>query len=124
LNWDEEDGFFYNLLRLPNGDSMRLKVRSMVGLLPLCACTVMEPGFENRFPRLLELVDLFRRRHPEVLAHIAPADERFVGYAGRRLMAVCNKKKLERILSYMLDENEFLSPYRDSDQEDSANGAL
>ena len=109
--WDSEDGFFYDLLRLPNGDAMRLKVRSMVGLLPLCASTVLEPGIATKFPRLMELMNLFKKRHPELLAHIAPADESFVGHDGRRLLSVCNKKKIERILAYLLDENEFLSPY-------------
>jgi len=109
--WDEEDGFFYDLLRLPNGDAMRLKVRSMVGLLPLCAASAMEPSIADRFPQLAELASLFRKRHPELLEHIAPGDNTFVGYGGRRLLSVCNKKKIERILSYMLDENEFLSPY-------------
>jgi hypothetical protein len=110
--WDEQDGFFYDLLRLPNGDSMRLKVRSMVGLLPLCATTVIEPtGILARHPRLRELMEVFKKRHPELLAHIAPADEKFVGYRGRLLMAVCNKDKLQRILARMLDENEFLSPH-------------
>ena len=109
--WDEEDGFFYDLLHLPDGRAMRLKVRSMVGLLPLCASTVLEEGRAKNVPRLLELIALFRKRHPEMLKHIAPADDRFIGYNGRRLMAVCNKKKSERILAYMLDEKEFLSPY-------------
>jgi hypothetical protein len=109
--WDEEDGFFYDLLHLPNGESMRLKVRSMVGLLPLCASTVLEAsGIMMRHPRLMELADLFRKRHPDLLAHIS-AGEGFVGYKGRRLMSVCNKKKIERILRYVLDENEFLGPY-------------
>ena len=110
--WDEEDGFFYDLLHLPNGDSMRLKVRSMVGLLPLCASTVLEPtGVVTRHPRVRELIDLFRKRHPDLLKQIAPADESFIGYAERRLLSVCNKKKIEQILSYMLDENEFFGPY-------------
>jgi hypothetical protein len=109
--WDEEDGFFYDLLHLPDGTSMRLKVRSMVGLLPLCASTVFEAGALARNPRMIELIALFRKRHPELVKHIAPADERFVGYADRRLLSTCNKKKMERILAYMLDENEFLSPY-------------
>ncbi|HEX5111155.1 MAG TPA: hypothetical protein VFV95_22035 [Vicinamibacterales bacterium] len=108
--WDEEDGFFYDLLQLPNGQAMRLKVRSMVGLLPLCASTVLENNAE-RFSRLSELIRLFRKRHPELLRQIAPADESFVGYAERRLVSVCNKEKLQRILKYVLDENEFLSPY-------------
>ena len=110
--WDSEDGFFYDLLHFPNGDTMRLKVRSMVGLLPLCASTVLEPtGVALRNPRIKELVETFKKRHPEVLKHIAPGDEGFIGYAGRRLMSVCNKKKLEQILTYMLDENEFFGPY-------------
>jgi len=108
--WDEEDGFFYDLLQLPNGDAMRLKVRSMVGLLPLCAATVLENN-SGRFSRLTELVGLFRKRHPELLRQIAPMDDSFVGYNERRLVAVCNKEKLQRILKYMLDEDEFLSPY-------------
>ena len=60
---------------------------------------------------MLELVELFRKRHPDLLKHIAPADDKFIGYADRRLMSVCNKEKLGRILAYLLDENEFLSPY-------------
>ena len=110
--WDEEDGFFYDLLHFPNGDATRLKIRSMVGLLPLCAATVFEPEVLARLPRLMEMVVLFRKRHPEVAKKIATAeDPRIGGYGGRRLAAVCNKEKLTRILKYMLDENEFLSPY-------------
>jgi mannosylglycerate hydrolase MGH1-like protein len=108
--WDTQDGFFYDLLHLPNGDAVRLKVRSMVGLLPLCASTVFEHGVAVRHPRLMELIDLFRKRHPELVKHIAPADETFSGYKGRRILSVCNKGKIERILAYMLDENEFLGP--------------
>jgi hypothetical protein len=109
--WDTQEGFFYDLLYMPNGDTVRLKVRSMVGLLPLCASTVFEPGALKRHPRLGELLQLFVRRHPEVVEKIAPADERFSGHGGRRLLAVCNKEKLQRILACMLDEKEFLGPY-------------
>jgi hypothetical protein len=109
--WDNEDGFFYDLLHFPNGDATRLKVRSMVGLLPLCASTVFETSTLERLPRLRELIELFRKRHPEVMNHIAPADDKFVGYGGRRLLSTINKEKLQSILTYMLDENEFLSPY-------------
>jgi hypothetical protein len=56
-------------------------------------------------------VETFKKRHPDLLKHIAPADGKFVGYAGRRLMSVCNKQKIEQILRYMLDENEFMGPY-------------
>ncbi len=109
--WDGQDGFFYDLLHFPNGDAMRLKVRSLVGLLPLCASTVFESGVVARNPHMMELVDLFKKRHPDLLKHIAPADSAFKGYADRRLLSVCNKEKIERILAYMLDENEFFSPY-------------
>ena len=109
--WDEQDGFFYDLLHLPNGETMRLKARSMVGLLPLCAATVLEPQEEGRFTKLRELIALFRKRHPELLKQIAPADDSFIGYAQRRLASVCNKEKLVRILGYLLDEREFLGPY-------------
>ena len=110
--WDTKDGFFYDLLHLPNGDAIRLKVRSLVGLLPFCASTALEAnGVVLRHPRLLELMDLFKKRHPDLLNHIAPADDNFIGYANRRLMSVCNKRKIERILGYLLDENEFFGPY-------------
>ena len=109
--WDTADGFFYDLLHFPNGDAKRLKIRSMVGLLPLCATNVFEPGTAEKHPRIFELIQLFRKRHPEIAKKIATADESIGGYAGRRLAAVCNKEKLQRILAYMLDENEFFSPY-------------
>jgi hypothetical protein len=109
--WDEEDGFFYDLLRLPDGQSMRLKVRSMVGLLPLCASTVFDGNVVNRHPKLMAMIDLFKRRHPELVSQVAPTDEGFVGYKGRRLLAVLNRTKLERVLGYLLDEQEFLGPY-------------
>jgi hypothetical protein len=109
--WDEQDGFFYDLLRLPDGQAMRLKVRSLVGLLPLCASTVFEARDATRFPRLAEMIALFRKRHPELVSHVAPTDEGFIGYKGRRLLSILNKEKLERILGYMLDEDEFLGPH-------------
>jgi len=109
--WDEHDGFYYDLLRLPDGEAMRLKVRSMVGLLPLCASTVFEPEFVARYPKLMELIALFRKRHPELVSQVAPSESGFVGYRQRRLLSILNKPKLERVLAYMLDENEFLGPY-------------
>jgi hypothetical protein len=109
--WDTEDGFFYDLLHFPNGDAVRLKVRSLVWLLPLCASSVFEPGAMAKHPRIQGLIALFKKRHPELIKHIAPADDSFIGYKGRRLLSVCNKRKIESILTYMLDENEFLSPF-------------
>src|SRR6185436_2300541 len=107
--WDEEDGFFYDLLRQPNGHGMRLKVRSLVGLLPLCATTVIPQEFIERFPDVFRRVETFLSRHPELAPNLAPPFES--GVQGRRLLAILNEKKLRRILSRMLDENEFLSPY-------------
>jgi hypothetical protein len=110
--WDSEDGFFYDLLHFPNGDAMRLKVRSMVGLLPLCASTVLEHDTLANHPRIMELLNLFRKRHPEVLEQIASAEDlEKGGYLGRRLLTTCNKPKLKSVLGYLLDENEFLSQY-------------
>jgi len=109
--WDEADGFFHDVLRLPDGSSMRLKVRSMVGILPLCACTVFDEDVARRHPKLLEMIDHFRRRHPELVSQVAPTDAGFVGYRGRRLLALVDRTKLARMLGYVLDENEFLGPY-------------
>jgi len=110
--WNQEDGFFYDLLRYPNGQTVPLKTRSMVGLLPLCAATVFDAGTAAAHPRILEAVELFRKRHPDVAKKLVRADDISVGgYMGRRLCAVCDKEKLQRILRYMLDESEFLSPY-------------
>jgi hypothetical protein len=109
--WDEEDGFFYDLLRTSDDHAVRLKVRSMVGLLPLCASTVFPPDTTDRFHKLGELIEAFKQRHPDLVGPVAPTDQGFVGYKGRRLLAILNQKKLERVLRYMLDETEFLGPY-------------
>jgi len=109
--WDGEDGFFYDLLHFPNGDATRLKVRSMVGLLPLCASSVIEPtGTVQRHTRLLQLVEIFKKRHPDVVTQLTRGDGEGGGYAGRYLLSICHRKKLESILKYMLDENEFFGP--------------
>jgi hypothetical protein len=110
--WDSADGFFYDLLHFPNGNAMRLKIRSMVGLLPLCAATVFEADTFKQHPRIFEQIELFRKRHPEVFQKLVRADDVATGgYQGRRLASVCDKEKLRHILGYMLDENEFFSPY-------------
>jgi len=77
------------------GEAMRLKVRSLVGLLPLCASTVFEPHTLGQYPKLMELIALFKKRHPELVSHVSPTDEGFVGHRGRRLLAILNKKKME-----------------------------
>jgi len=90
---------------------MRLKVRSMVGLLPLCASTIFEADFQSSYPRLKELIRLFSERYPEILAQVAPTEDGYIGHSGRRLLSPLSKARLEKVLGYLLDENEFLSPY-------------
>jgi hypothetical protein len=107
--WDEEDGFFYDVLRLPDGQAQRLKVRSMVGLLPLCAATVFEPDLLTKYPEVGERFQWFMGARPELTT--AFHDPRKVGAEGRHLFAVLDEAKLRRVLATMLDENEFLSPY-------------
>jgi hypothetical protein len=109
--WDEEDGFYYDLLRLPNGTATRLKVRSMVGLLPLCATTVIEASTRARIPGVMTRINERLRRIPELLNTIHPTGQGHLGVADRGIMALVNPERLRRILTKMLDENEFLSPY-------------
>src|SRR5262245_6482293 len=109
--WDEADGCYYEVLRLPDGSATRLKVRSMVGLLPLCASTIIPQEIADAHPRLRRLIQLFRERHPEVVAQVAPTEEGYIGFGGRRLLSPVSKQRLERILHYLLDENEFLGPH-------------
>ncbi|MFF3491754.1 glucosidase [Streptomyces sp. NPDC002795] len=107
--WDEEDGFFYDVLRLPDGQAVRLKVRSMVGLLPLCASTVFQPQQLERLPDLGERLRRFAARHPSLSVPLAQARAGKPG--GPRLLSVVDEKKLVRVLSRALSEDEFLSPY-------------
>ena len=109
--WDEEDGFYYDLLRLPDGSSQRLKVRSMVGLLPLCATTVVEKWMRERVPRSMAQINERLRRIPELKETIHPTGPGHFGIAERGILALVNPERLRRILTKMLDENEFLSPY-------------
>ena len=107
--WDEDDGFFYDLLRLPSGDSIRLKVRSMVGLLSICASTVFPGTAGAKLPKLMNYLVEFTRKHPVLSARIASPGR--TGHGGRRLLALLTEDKLRSVLRYMLDENEFLSPF-------------
>jgi hypothetical protein len=109
--WDEEDGFYYDVLRLPDGSSQRLKVRSMVGLLPLAATTVIEPWQRERVPGMLKVFAERLRRMPELIENVHPTGPGHLGYAERGIAAVVNPTRLRRILTRMLDENEFLGPH-------------
>jgi hypothetical protein len=105
--WDAEDGFFYDLLRLPDGSATRLKVRSMVGLLSLCASSVFPHEALEKLPKFRERAVWFTRNHPELVATIASPAVR----EGKHLLALLNEEKLRSVLARLLDENEFLSPY-------------
>lgn len=109
--WDEEDGFYYDLLVLPDGSTTRLKVRSMVGLLPLCATSVIEKWQRERVPRALERMLERMYRIPELFESIHPTGPGHQGVADRGVLALVTPARLRRILAKMLDENEFLSPY-------------
>jgi hypothetical protein len=107
--WDQEDGFFYDVLRLPDGKSQRLRVRSLVGLLPLCASTVIETHELARFQELKSRLTWIIRERGELLKTIAPPEK--PGEAGRHLLSVLDETKLKRVLARMLDESEFLGPF-------------
>jgi hypothetical protein len=109
--WDEEDGFYYDLLRLPDGSGTRLKVRSMVGLLPLCATTVIEQWQRERVPKAMQSIRERQRRIPELFKAIHSTGEGQFGVAERGMLALVSQDRLRRILTRMLDENEFLGPY-------------
>jgi hypothetical protein len=109
--WDEEDGFYYDVLRLPDGSATRLKVRSMVGLLPLCATTVVDPRQRERTPKLTALIFEYMRRMPELRESMHATGPGQFGVAERGIMALVNESRLRRILSRMLDEQEFLGPH-------------
>ncbi len=109
--WDEEDGFYYDLLRLPDGSAQRLKVRSMVGLLPLCATTVIEPWQRELVPQQTAAMLARVRQMPELFKSMHPTGPGHFGVNERGMIALVNPERLRRILSKMLDENEFLGPY-------------
>uniref|UniRef100_Q01XZ6 Mannosylglycerate hydrolase MGH1-like glycoside hydrolase domain-containing protein n=1 Tax=Solibacter usitatus (strain Ellin6076) TaxID=234267 RepID=Q01XZ6_SOLUE len=109
--WDEEDGFYYDVLRFPDNSATRLKVRSIVGLLPLCAATVIEPWQRERIPNTLASMTARLQKMPEIRESLHATGPGHYGVAGRGIVALVNENRLRRILSRMLDENEFLSPY-------------
>jgi hypothetical protein len=109
--WDEEDGFYYDVLRLPDGSAQRLKLRSMVGLLPLCATTVVEQWQRERVPEVVEAFQKRLKRMPELLQSVHATGPGHLGVAGRGIFALVSESRLRRILARMLDEKEFLSPY-------------
>lgn len=109
--WDDEDGFYYDLLRLPDGSAKRLKVRSLVGLLPLCATSITEKEQRDRVPAAMAEIAEHQRRVPELMASIHPTGKGHYGVNERGILALVTPERLRRILTKMLDENEFLGPH-------------
>jgi hypothetical protein len=109
--WDEEDGFYYDVLRLPDGRASRLKVRSLVGLLPLCATTVIEKAQRDRVPRLIASLQSRFGHIPELFGSTHPMGPEHMSPNGRTISALVDAGRLRRILSRLLDEQEFLSPH-------------
>ena len=107
--WDEEDGFYYDVLHLPDGQHFPLKVRSMVGLIPLFAVQTLEPKLLNRLPGFKRRLEWFIDHRPELIQNVACM--RTPGQEERRLLSVVTPDRLRRVLKLMLDEREFLSPY-------------
>jgi hypothetical protein len=107
--WDEEDGFYYDVLQLPDGSHSFLKVRSTVGLAPLFAVETLEPEMLVNLPHFRERVQWFLENVPAASHHIDMSQKSPNGT--RRLLSLVSRQRLLRVLSYMLDEKEFLSPY-------------
>jgi hypothetical protein len=107
--WDEEDGFFYDVLQLPDGRLQRLKVRSMVGLIPLFAVETIEPEILRTLPGFARRMQWFLDNRPEFRQHVEALE--VPGRGVRRLLSIVTREQLPRVLRVMLDEDEFLSPH-------------
>jgi len=107
--WEEADGFFYDVLHLPDGQHYPLKVRSMVGLIPLFAVETLEPTQVGRLPGFKRRLEWFLENRPDLMVNCASM--RAPGQADRRLLSILAPDRLRRVLKFMLDEEEFLSPY-------------
>ncbi len=107
--WDDADGFYYDVLHLPHGEQLKLKVRSMVGLIPLFAVETLEPEILDKLPGFKQRVEWFIQNRPHLAHNIACLEESGVG--ARRLLAICDRDKLRRILEKMLSESEFLGEF-------------
>ena len=107
--WDEEDGFYYDVMRMPDGTRIPLKVRSLVGLLPLCAATVFDADVLERNPEFLERVAAFADHFSDAAPAIANRRRR--SPEGRAIVSLVDEGRLRRILAALLDEDEFLGPH-------------
>ena len=107
--WDEEDGFFYDLLHFPDGSATHLKIRSMVGLLPLMSVSIFPKELVDKFPEMMDRFSNFHDRYPEIDSSVhSPGNS---GEKNRAMISIVNECKLRLILTRMLDETEFLSDY-------------
>ncbi len=107
--WDEQDGFFYDCLHFSDGSHRPVKVRSIVGLIPLFAVTILEPQNLKRAPGFTRRMQWFIDNHATIQNHLDMTGTSEHGV--RRLLSIVSRKQLLRVLRYMLDESEFLSPY-------------
>ncbi len=107
--WDDEDGFYYDVLRLPDGSATRLRVRSMVGLIPLCAVSIISRDVVERFPSLAARAREHYERNADLLSGVA--NPLVPGVDGRLMLSVLDEAKLRRVLARMLDEERFFSPH-------------
>jgi len=107
--WNEEDGFFYDVLKLPDGTQFPMKIRSMVGLIPLFAVEMLEREALDGLPDFHRRLEWFIDNRPDLTDNLACM--RGDGIGERRLLSIANQDQLRAILKYMLDEREFLSPY-------------
>jgi len=107
--WDEEDGFYYDVVNLPDGSNFHAKTRSVVGLIPLFAIQTIEPEILKALPAFKRRLEWFIKNRPELRKNVACMETPGVG--ARRLLSIVNERKLKRILEKMLDEKEFLSPH-------------
>ncbi len=107
--WDEGDGFYSDVLRVPGQFATRLKVRSMVGLLPMCAATVYSPRVIERLPGFVERARWLGQSRPDLFGRIHPPGR--AGVAGRRMLALLDERKLRRVLARLLDPREFLGDH-------------
>ncbi len=107
--WDEQDGFFYDVLHLPDGTRTPMRVRSIVGLIPLFAVETLESDWVDRLPGFKKRLQWVLENRPDLTRNVASMET--PGHHERRLLSIVDTDQLRSILKVMLDENEFLSPY-------------
>jgi hypothetical protein len=107
--WNEEDGFYYDVLHTPDGQHLPMRVHSAVGLIPLFAVETLEPEMLDRLPGFRKRMEWFINNRPDLTGNVASME--LPGKKERRLLSVVNPNRLRRVLKMMLDENEFLSPH-------------